>query len=115
MVKLSQFMTSSSYQVQKIKRSPTTDGSGQNSVTQIRLRLQTSQPYPLEAMLSNLVSDHELTLNITRIKRENDTFQQLDLEIRGTILRITHGLDYLKSLDITIKGRPNAEGDAWDC
>jgi L-aspartate semialdehyde sulfurtransferase ferredoxin len=103
------------HQTRKVKRSLVNSDSEQNSVTQIRLRLQAAQSYPLEAVLSNLVSNHKLTLNITGIRRENDAYQQLDLEIQGTVLGINHGLDYLKSLDITIKGKPNPEGDSWNC
>jgi phosphopantetheine adenylyltransferase len=103
------------YQVQKNKSSLVAKNSKQSSVTQIRLQLQTTQCYPLQAILSNLISEQGLTVNVTGIRTEKNAHEHLDLEIQGTILQINNGLNYLQSLDLKISGKPNTEGDSWYC
>jgi L-aspartate semialdehyde sulfurtransferase ferredoxin len=99
------------YQAQKTKPSLMANHSQQSSVTQIRLQLQITQYYPLKAIISNLISEQGLTVNVTGVRIEKNAHQHLDLEIQGTILQINNGLNYLQSLDLKIRGKPNTEGD----
>jgi len=103
------------YQAQKTKPSLVANYSKQSSIIQIRLQLQIAQCYPLKTIFSNLISEQGLTVNITGVRAEENAYQYLDLEIQGTILQINNGLDYLQSLDLKIKGKPNTEGDGWYC
>jgi L-aspartate semialdehyde sulfurtransferase ferredoxin len=103
------------YQAQKNKPSLVANNSKQSSVTQIRLQLQIAQCYPLKAIISNLIAEQGLAVNITGVRTGKNAHQHLDLEIQGTILQINNGLNYLQSLDLKIRGKPNTEGDSWYC
>lgn len=39
----------------------------------------------------------------------------LDLELIGSIQHIQKGLEYLESLHLPIRGKPNPDGDSWYC
>lgn len=97
------------------KRLSLQENSRQGLVTQIRLQLKIAEYYPLEAMLTHFRSEQGLTVNITSIRIEENAHQHLDLEIQGTISQISNGLNYLQSLDLEIRGKPNTEGDSWYC
>lgn len=87
----------------------------QDAIIQIRLQLQIAECYPLEALLTNLRVQQGLTVNITERGIKRNINQHLDLEIQGTILQISKGLNYLQSLNLKIRGKPNTEGDSWYC
>lgn len=85
-------------------------------MTWIRLRLHIPSCYQHEPVISRLISEYDLTVNITgatlgAISSEDGCF---DLELRGTSRHISQGLAYLESLHLRIVGRPNVDRDSWD-
>ena len=87
------------------------------SVTQIRLQLLIPQYYYQQPVISQLISDRSLVVNITAAMLGENTEKQgcFDLELKGTIPQICSGLTYLQSLNIKIVGKGNAFGDGWHC
>lgn len=88
-----------------------------NNLTKVRLRLHIPQCYQQEPVISRLISAHGLVVNITKaMLAENiDGYGCFDIELQGTPPQISSGLTYLESLNLTIKGKPNADGDGWYC
>lgn len=86
-----------------------------NNLTKIRLRLHIPQCYQQEPVISRLISAHGLVVNITKamLVENTDEHNCFDLELQGTLPQISSGLTYLESLNLTIKGKPNADGDSW--
>ncbi|MDF5715512.1 MAG: NIL domain-containing protein [Rhizonema sp. NSF051] len=89
--------------------------SEKSSVTQVRLRLHIPPCYHQEPVISQLISTHSLTLNITgaMLGENTDGHGCFDLELQGSVAEIDRGLTYLESLNIKILGKLNADGDAW--
>ncbi len=88
-----------------------------NNVTRLRLRLQIPSIYQHRPVISQLISQYNLTVNITgaRLGKSTDGEGFFDVELRGTISQISLALAYLESLNIKIKGKPNPDGDSWYC
>ncbi|MBW4607604.1 MAG: NIL domain-containing protein [Hassallia sp. WJT32-NPBG1] len=88
-----------------------------NNLTKVRLRLHIPQCYQQEPVISRLISAHGLVVNITKaiVEEHTDGHGSFDLELQGTPPQISSGLTYLESLNLTIKGKPNADGDGWYC
>lgn len=86
------------------------------NTTKIRLHLQIPQHYQQEPVISRLIATYGLVVNITGAKLEHTGGEgRFDLEIDGTVPQIWRGLAYLESLNLKIRGKPNAEGDSWSC
>ncbi|AKG20623.1 NIL domain-containing protein [Calothrix sp. 336/3] len=95
------------YQISSIK---------QSNFTHIRLHLQIPGIYHQEPIISRLISDYQLVVNITGAILENHPQAPgyFDIELSGTIPQIHQGLKYLESLKLQIKGKGNfAGGDSW--
>jgi hypothetical protein len=88
-----------------------------NNLTKVRLRLHIPQCYQQEPVISRLISAHGLVVNITKamLAENTDGHGCFDLELQGTPSQISSGMTYLESLNLTIKGKPNADGDGWYC
>ena len=88
-----------------------------NNITQIRLRLHIPQRYQQEPVIYQLIYTHNLVVNISKamLGKNTDGHGYFDLELQGTPLQICNGLTYLESLNLTIKGKPNTDGDSWYC
>lgn len=88
----------------------------QTSVTQLRVRLYIPAHYQQEPVLSRLISNYGLVVNITGAVLENNTHKDgcFDLELRGSFEQIKRGLGYLDSLHIQVIGKPNPAGDSWN-
>ncbi|NMF63836.1 hypothetical protein DP113_12460 [Brasilonema octagenarum UFV-E1] len=88
-----------------------------SSITKIRLRLQIPGHYQQEPVISRLIAIYGLVVNITGAMLGKQTNGEgcFDLELRGTVAQIRHGLAYLESLNLKIVGKPNTEGDGWSC
>ena len=99
----------------RTKLSPVSPVFQKSSVTQVRLRLHIPQCYQREPVISQLISAHGLVVNITKAMLGENTGGHgcFDLELQGTPSQISSGLTYLESLNLTIKGKPNADGDGW--
>ncbi|AFZ24910.1 ABC-type metal ion transport system, ATPase component [Cylindrospermum stagnale PCC 7417] len=86
-----------------------------SQITQTRLRLHIPQSYLQEPVISQLISAHDLVVNITgaMLQADKGGGGYFDLELRGTVPQICSGLAYLESLNLKIFGKPNADSDAW--
>lgn len=84
-------------------------------MTQLRLRLHIPQDYWQEPIISQMISRHKITVNITGAALDKNTNNQgcFDLELRGNISNISNCLNYLKSLHIKVIGKGNTDGDSW--
>lgn len=82
--------------------------------TKTRIRLHIPPDYQQEPVISRLSSDYGLSVNITGAKLAATTQAGIfELELRGTPQQIQTGLTYLRSLNVKVIGKPNAEGDSW--
>ncbi|GET36152.1 NIL domain-containing protein [Microseira wollei] len=84
-----------------------------NRLTQKRIRIRIPKQYHQDPVISRLISDYNLTVNITAAilggNANGDGW--FDLELRGTIANIRRSLDYLNELDLEIWN--DAETDGW--
>jgi hypothetical protein len=79
-----------------------------------RIRVHVPQTCVQKTIISKLISEHGLAVNVTGIQWDQPVqHSQLDLELVGSIAKIHSGLTYLKSLNLTLKGKPNPDGDGW--
>ena len=85
------------------------------SVIKIRLQLSIPYSYAQTPILSRLVSQYNLMVNILAAKLESDRHDPgiFDIELQGTIQKISQGLDYLKALNLQIFSKANIDGDSW--
>jgi L-aspartate semialdehyde sulfurtransferase ferredoxin len=84
----------------------------QNALTKIRLQIQVSQSRR-QLILSQLMSQFGLVVNISRENQIGNGDRSLHLELKGTIQQIQKGLQYLTSLNVSVQGKPNAEEESW--
>ncbi|UBF30365.1 NIL domain-containing protein (plasmid) [Kovacikia minuta CCNUW1] len=84
-------------------------------MSQVRLRVQVSSCDWHEPVISRLISEHRLIVNIMGARLQKNSQEQgwFDLELRGTTQQIKSGLAYLESVQLKIVGKPNVEGDSW--
>ncbi len=84
-----------------------------NRLTHKRIRIRIPKQYHQDPVISRLISDYNLTVNITAAilggNANGDGW--FDLELRGTIANIRRSLDYLNELDLEIWN--DAETDGW--
>jgi len=81
-------------------------------LTHKRIRLRIPKHYQQEPVISNLISDYKLTVNIAAAllganAREDGWF---DLDLQGTVPQIQSALLYLNDLDLEIwhEGEPES-------
>jgi hypothetical protein len=84
-------------------------------VTQVRVQIRIPSRYQQEPIISRLIVEQGLVVNITGAALGENTGSEglFDLELRGTPKQIRQGLLYLRALEIKLVGKPNAEGDSW--
>lgn len=87
----------------------------QTTVTQVRLQLHIPACYRQEPIISQLIAQYGLVVNITGAVLGDNTAGQgcFDLELRGTPQQISRGLENLRSLNVRLIGKPNPGGDCW--
>lgn len=98
---------------------PTTEGvntAGDNRPTQIRIRIRISQKYYHEPVISQLISEYGLNVNVNAAllpaNAPNDGW--FDLELRGSNKQIQRALIYLNQLDVQIWSQStNPEEENW--
>lgn len=83
--------------------------------TQTRIRLRIPKDLHEEPVISRLVSQHGVTVNITAAllganRRDDGWF---DLELRGRASQIQSALTYMDELDLEIWGQSTPEEDGW--
>jgi hypothetical protein len=88
-----------------------------SSITRLRVRLYIPQSYLQEPIISQMISRYKLAVNITGAVLDKNTNHQgcFDLELRGSMSHISSCLNYLESLNLKIVGKPNTDGDSWNC
>ena len=83
--------------------------------TQTRIKLRIPKNLHDEPVISRLISQHGVTVNIAAAllssnQRDDGWF---DLELRGTKSQIGSALTYLNELDLEIWGQSNPQEDGW--
>lgn len=75
-----------------------------NTLTNKRIRLRIPQNYHQEPVISRLVSDYGLTVNITAAILGANAVGDgwFDLELQGTDAQIQSGLTYLRDLELEV-------------
>ena len=91
------------------------DSLGDQRPTQTRLKIRIPKAFHEEPIISRLVSQYGVTVNITAAllsanARDDGWF---DLELRGTTFQIQSALIYLDELNLETWGQSNAEEDGW--
>lgn len=83
--------------------------------TQIHLQLRIPQKYYLEPVISRLVADFNLKLNIIAaiLGKDGQGDGWFDLELKGNHRQIDSALVYLSELDIEVWYNDNQEIDGW--
>ncbi|HEY9858001.1 MAG TPA: NIL domain-containing protein [Candidatus Obscuribacterales bacterium] len=88
---------------------------GAESSTQIRIKVRIPAQRRQEPIISHLTARCGLSVNITAARLSANLQEDgwFDLELRGTPPQLQQALAYLQSLNITIWGKPNPDGDDW--
>lgn len=94
---------------------PTLGAAADHRYTQTRIRIRIPKNYHREPVISRLISQHGLTVNITAAllganARDDGWF---DLELQGTAAQIDSALLYLNELDLEIWHDSSAQEDGW--
>lgn len=78
--------------------------SNDNTLTQQRIRVRISKNYHQEPVISRLISEYKLTVNIKAAFLGQDTISDgwFDLELQGTEAQIQNGLAYFEQLKLEI-------------
>ncbi|MBD1870681.1 NIL domain-containing protein [Cyanobacteria bacterium FACHB-471] len=83
--------------------------------TQTRIRVRIPKRYQQEPVISNLISNYGLTVNISAAllsanAREDGWF---DLQLQGTVPQIRSALLYLNDLDLEVWNGSDEQEDSW--
>ncbi|HEY9639065.1 MAG TPA: NIL domain-containing protein [Coleofasciculaceae cyanobacterium] len=82
--------------------------------TRFRIRVYLPQTHLQKMIISQLTSEYGLAVHVIGSQWDAQVqLGQLDLELMGSIAKIRSSLSYLKSLNLTLKGKPNPDGDGW--
>lgn len=86
-----------------------------NTLTQTRIKIQIPSLYQQQPVISQLIADYGLTVNITGalLESSNQAHGLFDLALHGTPQQIQDALAFLQKLDVKIWGKPNPAGDSW--
>jgi ABC-type methionine transport system ATPase subunit len=86
-----------------------------NRLTQTQITMRVPQNYHKEPIISRLVSDHGVTVNvIAAILGENAKEDGwFNLELEGTSHQIQSALVYLEELDLEIWDKSSSDDDTW--
>jgi ABC-type methionine transport system ATPase subunit len=93
----------------------TTVDSSDTQQEQVRIRIRIPKAYQQEPIISNLVAQHGLTVNISAAllsaNRHEDGW--FDLDLKGRHESIQQGLAYLRELGLEIWDDRTADGAPW--
>ncbi|MBE9178935.1 NIL domain-containing protein [Oculatella sp. LEGE 06141] len=83
--------------------------------TQTRIRIRIPKEYHREPIISNLITHHELTVNITAALLSANAIDDgwFDLELKGTGEQIRGALLYLNDLDLEVWHDSDAQDEGW--
>jgi hypothetical protein len=78
--------------------------SDKNVFTSQRIRMRITKEYHQEPVISRLVSDYGLTINIKAAFLGQDAISDgwFDLDLQGTETQIQNGLNYLQELNLEV-------------
>lgn len=101
--------------VELSQKSDITTSAGDNRPTKTRIKIRIPKNFHEEPVISRLVSDHGVTVNIAGAllganARDDGWF---DLELLGTKTQIQSALIYLDELNLEIWSQSNPEEDGW--
>ncbi|NJK76176.1 MAG: ABC transporter [Microcoleus sp. SU_5_6] len=89
---------------------------GDNRATKTRIRIRVPKEYHQEPVISNLISEHGLTVNFNAALLGVKTYDDgwFDLELQGTARQIESALIYLNDLDVEIwSDATNPDDETW--
>lgn len=83
--------------------------------TQTRIRIRIPQQYHQEPIISNLITQHQLTVTITAAllganARGDGWF---DLQLQGSVARIRAALLYINDLDLEVWCDSDTQDESW--
>ena len=87
-----------------------------NRPTQTRIRIRIPQKYHREPIISRLISDHKLTVNLNAALLGANASNEgwFDLELQGTTHQIRSAFIYLAELDVEIWSKStDPEEEIW--
>jgi ABC-type methionine transport system ATPase subunit len=89
--------------------------SDDNRYAQTRIRLRIPKDYCQEPVISHLISEHGVTVNILAALLGADARADgwFDLDIKGPMKQIQSALIYLNELDLEIWYDTDAQTDGW--
>jgi len=98
-----------------LKDSLKLDSDDDNRLTQTQITMRVPQNYHKEPIISRLVSDHGVTVNIiAAILGENAKEDGwFNLELEGTSHQIQSALVYLEELDLEIWDKSSSDDGTW--
>jgi ABC-type methionine transport system ATPase subunit len=83
--------------------------------TQTRIRIRIPQQYHQEPVISNLITQHQLTVTITAAllgaNAKGDGW--FDLQLQGSIAQIRAALLYINDLDLEVWYDSDAQNENW--
>jgi ABC-type methionine transport system ATPase subunit len=83
--------------------------------TQTRIRIRIPQQYHQEPVISNLITQHQLTVTITAAllgaNAEGDGW--FDLQLQGSTAQIRAALLYINDLDLEVWCDSDAQNESW--
>jgi ABC-type methionine transport system ATPase subunit len=83
--------------------------------TQTRIRIRVPQQYHREPVISNLITQHQLTVTITAAllgaNAKGDGW--FDLQLQGSIAQIRAALLYINDLDLEVWYDSDAHNENW--
>lgn len=93
----------------------TEDFTQEPRTTQIRIRIRIPRNYHQEPVISQLISQYHLIVNITRAQLGDNTQYDglFELELKGAAQQIQDALIYLNELDLEIWHESNDLQDGW--
>jgi ABC-type methionine transport system ATPase subunit len=83
--------------------------------TQVRIRIRIPKQYQQEPIISNLITQYNLTINIAAALLSANAHEDgwFDLELRGTSANIQNGLLYLNQLNMEIWHDSASGAENW--
>ncbi len=87
----------------------------EHRLTQVQIRIRIPKNHHKEPVISQLISQHCLMVNITAAQLGPDTQYDglFDLELQGNTQQIQSALLYLNDLDLEVWHTPNDLQDGW--
>ncbi len=90
------------------------DGAGVPRVKTVAITLRIPETYHREPIITRLVSEHGLTVNITAaLLGENAGDGWFSMDLQGTEEQLRGALEYLQQMDLEIWDKTNEDRMSW--